>query len=325
MRIAHHTWKQKLFCFSLSFSFSHYLFSVSTFEMAKHHDKSPDTSTYNASTGGSVPTTTGGAVIISLVVLLAVCLCICLQFRQLRSCLGRHAPWFLPSILHPVPQNKDELVETGLYEKYSGPSFDRNANANCNYLSDSSIRSLSPTSLVVVKPLPPLPTLPKSWRSISNAALPFYSPKCAFPFFPLLFPLLRQINDTGPFSSWLYFLVSKVKLGRYFTIPNTWDKAHHNKRTKRSCNWPPWVHWHDLKAPNGYVWWWSKSGLLGLLRLSSSKDIPIYICLCEQWCLDWWCRWFDFVDVSIGLGCGYEGNDWQASIFRFNLGGVVNI
>ncbi|SAM06926.1 hypothetical protein [Absidia glauca] len=130
--------------------------------MAKHHEKSTDTSTYDPSTGGTVPTSTGGAVIISLVVLLAVCLCICLQFRRLRSCLGRHAPWFLPSILHPVQQNKDELVETGLYEKYSDPSFDRNANVNCHHLSQPSLHSISSTSLVVVKPLPPLPTLPKS-------------------------------------------------------------------------------------------------------------------------------------------------------------------
>jgi hypothetical protein len=127
--------------------------------MAKHHDKADsDTSASSSSTyipsNSNVPTTTGGAVIISLVVILAVCLCLCLQLRQLRSCLGRHVPWLLPSYLSPpASRNKDDLVETGLYEKYCHQNMDNTNDINST---TSSIRSHA--SLVIIKPLPPLPS-----------------------------------------------------------------------------------------------------------------------------------------------------------------------
>ncbi|CAO3594879.1 unnamed protein product [Absidia cylindrospora] len=124
--------------------------------MGKHHDKpDSDISTSSSSTyvpnNSNVPTSTGGAVIISLVVILAVCLCLCLQLRQLRNCLGRHG--LLPSYLSaPAYRNKDDLVETGLYEKYCH----RDMNNSNNNSTTSSIRSHT-SCLVVIKPLPALP------------------------------------------------------------------------------------------------------------------------------------------------------------------------
>ncbi|KAI8075135.1 hypothetical protein BC940DRAFT_287528 [Gongronella butleri] len=68
--------------------------------------------------GAQVPTSTGGSILISLVLLGLFLLCFLLHFRRLRAFLGRYMPCLRPAPRDPLQANKDELMDTGFGEKH---------------------------------------------------------------------------------------------------------------------------------------------------------------------------------------------------------------
>ncbi|KAI8081646.1 uncharacterized protein BX664DRAFT_317510 [Halteromyces radiatus] len=114
--------------------------------MGKHHDKNIDDTSVYVNTS-QVPTNTGGGLLIGIVVTLIICLCLGLQFGTLRGCLGRYLVCMQPR------QKTDELIETGLYEKYHPTN-------------KTFIEERLSSSPILVKPLPPIPSIPSNgWTS----------------------------------------------------------------------------------------------------------------------------------------------------------------